>query len=186
VRSTSDVVDLWRAKVGGGPRKLLDALVAAYPLPLARASLGDRTGFEATGGTFQKYLSTLRSLELVHVDSKGVRAADTLHSVHAAGCRVMTHLTKNAELGHFITTRDFGHAAAVQGRAPGKVRHERIRRRPADRAPMRPLPSDIREALELNRRAEAQNSISGRSIDAMCQQYGTFAVAVELEATLTI
>ncbi len=40
--------------------------------------LGKRTSFESSGGTFAKYLSQLRGLELVHVDSTGVRASDAL------------------------------------------------------------------------------------------------------------
>lgn len=65
--SSQEIISLWRGKLTGGPRKMLDALIEVYPKGLSRADLGARTAFEPSGGTFAKYLSTLRSGDLIEV-----------------------------------------------------------------------------------------------------------------------
>lgn len=72
------MIELWRSKVGGGERKLFDVLIEVYPEAISRAELGARSGYDAGGGTFQKYLSTLRSLSLIDLSRGSVRAADEL------------------------------------------------------------------------------------------------------------
>jgi hypothetical protein len=69
---------VWRSVLRAGERKILDVLVAVYPQSLSRQELGQQTGYEATGGTFGNYLSTLRRNALVEVQGGMVRASKTL------------------------------------------------------------------------------------------------------------
>lgn len=55
--------------------KILAHLVHLYPAGIAREPLGEATGYEASGGTFQKYISTLSSLGLVDYPERGYVAA---------------------------------------------------------------------------------------------------------------
>jgi len=77
-KSPDELLEMWRGALEGGPRKLLDELVDAYPSALTREELGERTEYEASGGTFGKYLGILRRNELVTVVGHEVRASDTL------------------------------------------------------------------------------------------------------------
>jgi DNA-binding IclR family transcriptional regulator len=65
---------MWRSVLRAGERKMLDALVAAYPNTLTREELGGRTGYAPNGGTFTTYLGTLRRNDLVEVNGDTVRA----------------------------------------------------------------------------------------------------------------
>jgi hypothetical protein len=59
--------------------KMLSPLINSYPQPMTRDELGERSEYAASGGTFNRYLSSLRSLELVEEPERGhVRAADWL------------------------------------------------------------------------------------------------------------
>ncbi len=63
--TTSQWLSMWREVLKTGERKMLEALVNAYPEMLTRLEIGQQTGYESTGGTFSNYLSTLRRNELV-------------------------------------------------------------------------------------------------------------------------
>lgn len=58
-----------------GPRKILSVLLEHGTEPMGRTQLGELSGFKATGGTFQKYLSTLSSLGLVTYPKKTTAAS---------------------------------------------------------------------------------------------------------------
>ncbi len=66
----------WRKAVGGAGR-MLDA-VANSPAGLTRAELAARLDMAASGGTFQTYLSRLRSNELIVQDGQRFRLAEIL------------------------------------------------------------------------------------------------------------
>lgn len=74
----AEVLEMWRAALRAGERRMLDELVSVYPGWLTREELGARTGIAPTGGTFGTYLSTLRRNGLVDVDGERVRASATL------------------------------------------------------------------------------------------------------------
>lgn len=59
------LLDYWLGKLGRAERAILTALVNAYPAVLSREELGQRTGYEPTGGGFNNALGRLRTLELV-------------------------------------------------------------------------------------------------------------------------
>lgn len=66
----------WRERVGGGARRMLDALIDAHPQPMTRDALAETADITITGGTFGTYLSRLRSNDLIVVDGDLVRAND--------------------------------------------------------------------------------------------------------------
>lgn len=60
------LVDYWLGWVGqGGQRRMLEAIVGAGKSGITRNELGSVTGIEPSGGTFAKYLSQLRTANLV-------------------------------------------------------------------------------------------------------------------------
>lgn len=61
-----DLQNWWMAKLGKGERELLKALIKNFPDEMTRAELGERAGYEPTGGSFGTYLSRLRTKELIH------------------------------------------------------------------------------------------------------------------------
>lgn len=71
------LADWWMGRLSGPERKLLGALVDAYPRPLTKDELAERTGYVADGGAFNNPLSRLRSLELA--EGRGeIRASEAL------------------------------------------------------------------------------------------------------------
>lgn len=77
-QTSAERLALWRSVLRAGERKMLDVLVAVYPQWLSRQELGLKTGYEATGGTFGNYLSTLRRNDLVTVQRGQTRACPML------------------------------------------------------------------------------------------------------------
>lgn len=65
----------WAAKIHGTP-KLVEALIEAWPQPLPKDELAERIGMTASGGSFQAYVSRLRSPGLIEQDGGGIRLSD--------------------------------------------------------------------------------------------------------------
>jgi Fic family protein len=59
-------------------RKLLNVLLARRGKEMTRKELGELTGYEASGGTFTRYISHLSSLGFVCYPSKGTVAANAI------------------------------------------------------------------------------------------------------------
>lgn len=58
--------DYWRSRLGdSGKRKIFDAVVAAYPNPIHKLDVSEKTGISTEGGTWRTYLGELRGLELI-------------------------------------------------------------------------------------------------------------------------
>lgn len=76
--SAGTVIEDWKIALGSGPSKMIDQLVAAHPHGMDRANLADRVGMTAGGGTFQTYLSRLKSNGLIDVDKRRIKATETL------------------------------------------------------------------------------------------------------------
>jgi len=72
------LVEMWRAKIGLGARKMLDALLDVYPAALTREKLAETTGYSRGSSTFRNNLSALRSNEIADVRGQEVRAAEAL------------------------------------------------------------------------------------------------------------
>lgn len=60
-----DLIAYWLGKVGGGAARILRALCDRYPESLTREQLGIAANLSHTSGTFDTYLSRLRTLELI-------------------------------------------------------------------------------------------------------------------------
>jgi hypothetical protein len=82
--STEELLALWGSKLPAGARSMLGFLVGHYPTPVSRQVLADHTGMELTGGTFQKYLSLLRTNGLVDVRQSELVASESLFLSGAA------------------------------------------------------------------------------------------------------
>jgi hypothetical protein len=67
-------INIFRERLRGGERKMLDELIVVYPAGLSKAQLGFSTGYAESGGTFGTYLGTLRRLVLIDVIGQMVRA----------------------------------------------------------------------------------------------------------------
>lgn len=65
----------WLDELGGGAARMLQALAGRYPEGFTREELGQASGLSASSGTFNTYLSRLRTLELVTTHAGGVIAA---------------------------------------------------------------------------------------------------------------
>lgn len=59
---------------------MIDALIAAHPRGMDRADLADRVGMTATGGTFQTYLSRLKSNGVIEVAGRKIMLTEILFS----------------------------------------------------------------------------------------------------------
>ena len=68
-------LDMWQEALRLGERKMLDALLAAYPDALSREELSVQADMAVTSGTFGNYLSTLKRNGLIEEDSGMVRAS---------------------------------------------------------------------------------------------------------------
>jgi hypothetical protein len=76
-QTSQELIAMWRANIGGAS-KLLDQLVAVYPRAVGRHELAEACGMAARGGTFNTYLSRLRSNGLVEVAGLQIRASCSL------------------------------------------------------------------------------------------------------------
>lgn len=57
--------DYWLNKLGGGARRMLTVLCSVYPATMSRDELGAKADVSPAGGSFDTYMSRLRTLELV-------------------------------------------------------------------------------------------------------------------------
>jgi hypothetical protein len=76
--TADEILETWRNALRSGARAMLDLLVEAYPGGMSRAELGEKAGYEVSGGTFGTYLSDLRRNGLVEDRHGLLRASDTL------------------------------------------------------------------------------------------------------------
>jgi len=77
-QSSKAFINMWLEAVRLGERKMLTALIAAYPNSLTRDELAAQVDMTATGGTFGTYLGTLRRNGLIEVEGDRVRASAIL------------------------------------------------------------------------------------------------------------
>ncbi len=73
-----DRVSHWLGQLGKGQRTILEVLVRQYPKGISKAELGTMSGYEAGGGSFQTYLSRLRTRGLIEGVGGEIRAAAEL------------------------------------------------------------------------------------------------------------
>ncbi len=73
--SPNEIVAMWAGKFRAGAARMLRAIAEAYPMHIPKEELADLTGFTASGGTFQTYLSELRRNGLIEVAGNEIRAS---------------------------------------------------------------------------------------------------------------
>jgi hypothetical protein len=73
-----ELLEYWLREFGdSGAARILRAIAEAYPNSLTKAEIGDATGLSSASGTFDTYLSRLRTLELI--EGRGeLRASEEL------------------------------------------------------------------------------------------------------------
>jgi hypothetical protein len=84
--TTEEMLEMWSSRLPAGARAMLDHLVQMHPGWITRDELATAVEMTASGGTFQKYLSMLRTNGLADVEGGQVRASDSLFitgAVHA-------------------------------------------------------------------------------------------------------
>ena len=64
-----------RELLGKPEQKIFDVLLRARGGELGRTNVGELAGYEAEGGSFRRYLSTLSSLELIRYPKRTTVAA---------------------------------------------------------------------------------------------------------------
>lgn len=75
--TSAETIEMWCRTVGGAA-KMLRALVDLHPNATTREGLGAALNLAISGGTFQTYLSRLKSNGLIHVEGDKVWASDDL------------------------------------------------------------------------------------------------------------
>jgi hypothetical protein len=75
---TKELVNLWASKFSGKTKDMLWHLVNIHPNGLSKDQLGEEVGISSTSGTFNTYLSSLRSNGLVETIDGELRASDNL------------------------------------------------------------------------------------------------------------
>jgi hypothetical protein len=73
----SDLLDLWKPKLGRCERSLLHVLCQAFPDPLTKAQLAELTGYSVDSSGLSNAISKLRTLELAEGRSE-IRASEAL------------------------------------------------------------------------------------------------------------
>ncbi len=77
-QSSEAFIKMWLEALRLGERKMLTALISAYPNSLSRDELGTQVDMTPSGGTFGTYLGTLRRNGLIEVEGDSVRASTIL------------------------------------------------------------------------------------------------------------
>ena len=71
-----DLLNHWLSELPGGAARMLAALADSYPQALTAEELGERANLAAGSGTFDTYLSKLRTLELLSGTRSDLRASE--------------------------------------------------------------------------------------------------------------
>lgn len=71
------LLEHWKSQLGKAERAILVAAASVYPDASSKKTLGDMTGYEPNGGSFNNALGRLRTLELI-VGRGEIRASDNL------------------------------------------------------------------------------------------------------------
>lgn len=86
-QTTEALLALYAGTIRAGARRMIDALIEAYPGQLTRAELSDQSEVALEGGTFGTYLSDLRKAGLVEEQGDEVCASELLMHPGGAGAR---------------------------------------------------------------------------------------------------
>lgn len=77
--STHDeILAMWKRNLRAGEGRMLEEIVSAYPDPITKEELAERTEYTFTGGTFNTYLGILRRNGLIRIDGSEITATEVL------------------------------------------------------------------------------------------------------------
>lgn len=76
--TADELREMWQDRLKAGARRMLDVLIAAYPVAITRAELAGRAEVSPSSGTFSNYLGMLRSAGLLEESDGDVKANDVL------------------------------------------------------------------------------------------------------------
>lgn len=77
-QTTDELIAMWRGALQPGAYKILEILVAAYPIVLTKQEVAARSEYSLTSSGFEGYLSLLRRNGLIERTAAGLIASDTL------------------------------------------------------------------------------------------------------------
>ena len=77
-QTSEEVIEMWRSNLNGGAKRIFDAVVSCYPDALSKEEVGEQTDLVPSSGTFNTYLSMLRSNSLIEVEGQMIKASDNL------------------------------------------------------------------------------------------------------------
>lgn len=75
-----ELLNHWLPKLKAGSRRILQVLADAWPKTMSTEEIGARAELSCTSGSFDTYLSGLRSLDLIEGPRAALRASDELSS----------------------------------------------------------------------------------------------------------
>lgn len=78
VKSSADLIAIFRSRLAPAKQRILDALVDAYPKGLDKERLATLSGQSATSSSYANNLYSLNALELIERVADGLRARDSL------------------------------------------------------------------------------------------------------------
>ena len=76
IPSGEELLGLWKGRFRAGAGKILTSLYNSYPEQPTKDEVGDNTGFEPTGGTFNTYISELKRNGLIEVNGNRLKISD--------------------------------------------------------------------------------------------------------------
>ncbi len=76
IPSGEELLNLWRGKFRAGAGRILLFLYESYPNEVSKEEIGENTGFEPSGGTFNTYLSELRRNGLIIVEGGDIKISE--------------------------------------------------------------------------------------------------------------
>lgn len=76
IPSGSELLHFWQNKFRHGAAKILQFIYDQYPNEVSKFDIGEATGYECTGGTFNTYLSELKRNNLIEINGDLVKIAN--------------------------------------------------------------------------------------------------------------
>jgi len=76
IPSGEQLLELWKSKFRQGAGKILQYVYGCHPGEVTKEDIGDSTGFEHSGGTFNTYLSELRRNGLIKINGGYIKISE--------------------------------------------------------------------------------------------------------------
>ena len=81
-QTSEEVIQLWKNNLTGGAKRMFEILVREYPTAMSKELLGESAGISHTSGTFNTYLSILKSNNIAEIVNGGfIKATEHLFNL---------------------------------------------------------------------------------------------------------